>query len=266
MVEKIRILALGDIVSKQGRSFVAAKLKEIRENKQVDFVIANSENASSGNGITPAIAHELFESGVDFITLGDHVWRHKEVRNFLDNEASRCIRPANFPVGVPGRGWSKVEIKGVNVGVINLIGRVFFNTALDCPFQAVDRIIKENLNDCQIIICDFHAEATAEKIALAIYLKDRASFVFGTHTHVQTADEKIIDKTAYITDLGMCGPAEGVIGMDYEASITRIRMGLPSAYKAAKGKVQINGAVVEINARTGQALKIERIQIESKDI
>ncbi|MEZ4754509.1 MAG: TIGR00282 family metallophosphoesterase [Bdellovibrionota bacterium] len=257
--KRIRILALGDIVSRAGRKLPADQLKNIRTNYQVDFVIANAENAATGNGLTPAIAKDLYASGVDFITLGDHVWRHKELQGFLNLENQRCIRPENFPAGAPGKGWAKFKIAGVNLGIINLIGRVFLNTTLDCPFQAVDRIINEYLSDCRIICCDFHAEATSEKNAMGHYLKDRASFVFGTHTHVQTADQRIISKTAYISDLGMCGPAEGVIGMDFGRAITRLRMGMPAGFQPAKGKVQINGAIAEIDISTGQAVSIERI-------
>ena len=259
MSDIIRILALGDIVSRTGRKLIADNLKSIKSEFGIDFTIANAENAATGNGLTPATAKELYAAGIDFITMGDHVWRHKELRSFLDSETHRCIRPENFPAGAPGQGWAKVEVNGVSLGILNVIGRVFFNTALDCPFQAVDRVVNEHLSDCTIIVCDFHAEATSEKNAMGLYLKERVSFVFGTHTHVQTSDERIIGKAAYITDLGMCGPAEGVIGMDFEPAITRLRMGLPSSYKPAKGKNQINGAVVEIDAKSGQAINIERI-------
>jgi metallophosphoesterase (TIGR00282 family) len=229
----------------------------------VDLVIANAENASGGVGLNPNCAEELRAAGVDIITLGDHSWQHKEMRDFLSrDDTGWCIRPANYPAGVPGKGvtvWKHTD--GAEVGVMNLLGRVFLSGLLDCPFKAADQIIISELAACAVRICDFHAEATSEKLALGHMLDGRVSLIFGTHTHVQTADERIsMQGTGIISDLGMCGPSDGVIGMDSEVALKRFISGLPHAYKLAKGRPVVQGLEAVIDISSGKCLELRRIR------
>jgi 2',3'-cyclic-nucleotide 2'-phosphodiesterase len=258
----LRVLCLGDVVGRPGRRVVAELVPALRRRWGLDLVIVNAENAAGGLGIDPATALELRAAGVDILTSGDHVWQKKVIRDFLDENTSWCIRPANYADGAPGRGWTIWESPaGVKVGIINLMGRVFMNLPLDCPFKAARSLLDTHLSGCKVIICDLHAEATSEKGALVRYLGRRASLVFGTHTHVQTADEAILSEhTAFISDLGMCGSLNGVIGMDAEAAMQRLISGLPVAYKVAEGEIAIQGVLCEIDPESGRALKIERVR------
>jgi metallophosphoesterase (TIGR00282 family) len=258
-----RVLCLGDIVARPGRSLLKVGLTGLKERYQVHLVIANGENSSGGTGIDPSTGKEILEAGVDIITLGDHTWRRREAREYLNTHRDVCIRPANYPEGAPGRGWTIVERGGVRIGIFNLIGRTFMNAPLECPFRKADEILQGPLDGCDLFICDFHAEATSEKIAMGKYLDGRASLVFGTHTHVQTADNEILPGgTGYITDLGMCGSAGGVIGLDADVAIDRFLSGIPSAYKPARGDARLHGIVASFNTDSGAAMSVELVQLK----
>lgn len=250
---------LGDIVGRPGRTIIRDKLLFLKKRHEADFVIANGENAAGGNGITEKIAQELFISGIDFLTMGNHVWDNKDVFNFIDTE-NRMTRPANYPVS-SGKGYQIVQVgTGPMIGIINISGRTFM-PPLDCPFKTADAIIQKMSSITKVIIVDFHAEATSEKIAMGWYLDGRVSLVAGTHTHVQTADEKILTNgTAYITDLGMTGPSISVLGVEKDRVINKFLTQLPVKFEVAKGPAEINGILVDINESTGKALKIGRIR------
>lgn len=257
----MRVMCLGDVVARPGRAVLKSLLTDLVSEHDVQLVIANGENASGGTGLDPDTAREIYDAGVDLITLGDHTWRRKQLQSYLDSHSDSCIRPANYPEGAPGCGWLVRELPGgVKLGLMNLIGRVFMNAPLDCPFKKADQLLSEHLSDCNIVVCDFHAEATSEKLAMGRYLDGRVDILFGTHTHVQTADEVILPGgTAYISDLGMCGSAAGVIGMDAETALNRFLTGRPSSYKAAVGAAHINGIVVEFDGSSKNASRIFRI-------
>ncbi|ADL42812.1 metallophosphoesterase [Caldicellulosiruptor obsidiansis OB47] len=253
----MRFLAIGDVVGRPGRNILKSTLSKLKENYKIDVVIANCENAAGGNGLTKKVADELFSIGIDVMTMGNHVWANKEIFSFIESE-TRIIRPANYPEGTtPGRGYNVFEKNNIKFAVINLCGRVFMEN-LDCPFRKIDEILKKI--DCRIIIVDLHAEATSEKIALGFYVDGRVSCVYGTHTHVQTADEKILPNgTAYITDIGMTGPYDSVLGVDKDIVIQKFTTLLPVRFEVAKGKAQFNGIVFEVDNNTGKAVSIERI-------
>lgn len=253
----MRFLAIGDVVGRPGRNILKSTLSKLKENYKIDVVIANCENAAGGNGLTKKVADELFSIGIDVMTMGNHVWANKEIFSFIENE-TRIIRPANYPEGTtPGRGYNVFEKNNVKFAVINLCGRVFMEN-LDCPFRKIDEILEKI--ECPIIIVDFHAEATSEKIALGFYVDGRVSCVYGTHTHVQTADEKILPNgTAYITDIGMTGPYDSVLGVDKDIVIQKFTTLLPVRFEVAKGKAQFNGIVFEVDNNNGKAVSIERI-------
>jgi metallophosphoesterase (TIGR00282 family) len=258
----LNILFIGDVVGRPGRSGVQACLKELVQRYDVDFTIANGENAAGGMGLTEAVAHELLEAGIDVLTTGNHVWRHRAAEAFLATEL-RVLRPANYPPASPGRGAGVYRTKdGASVGVVNLIGRTFMEP-LDCPFRAADREIEELRGITDVIVVDIHAEATSEKLAMGWHLDGRVSAVIGTHTHVQTADERLLPKgTGYITDVGMVGPRDSVLGVKAEPIIYRFLTGMPSRFELAEGPVVLNAVVTNIDAEAGTALAIERV-IES---
>ena len=256
----MKILFIGDIVGKPGREAVGGLLPVLKKEYSVDFVIANAENAAGGSGVTPAIMQELLSYGIDVLTSGDHIWKKRDIIPVLDQE-SRLLRPLNYPPGSPGKGAELFDSgKGIKIGVVNVNGCVFME-ALDCPFRTsraeVDRLSKET----KIIIVDIHAEATSEKIALGWYLDGLVSLVVGTHTHIQTADEQILPKgTAYITDAGMCGPFYSVIGRKIEDVLLRFITKIPTRFEVATDNIQLQGVVVDIDADTGKASSILRIQ------
>ncbi|HEV8338408.1 MAG TPA: TIGR00282 family metallophosphoesterase [bacterium] len=253
----MKILIIGDITGKPGRRILKALLPQLRRRHGAQLVIANGENAAGGMGITEETAEEIFAAGVDVITGGNHTWRNRDVYPFLDGHP-RVLRPANYPPGAPGRGAATVETDGRTVGVLNLQGRVFMGE-LDDPFRAADEQVAELRRRSSVIIVDFHAEATSEKIAMGWHLDGRVSAVAGTHTHVQTADERVLPGgTAYITDVGMTGPRDGVIGMDREVILEHFRSGLPSRFTVAGGAVQLNAVAIEVDG-DGRAQAIERI-------
>ncbi|AVX20555.1 MULTISPECIES: TIGR00282 family metallophosphoesterase [Carboxydocella] len=253
----MRILMLGDITSRPGRRAISERLQDIIKTNEIDFVIANGENAAGGNGITREIADELFLAGIDVLTMGNHVWDKKEIYNFIDKEA-RILRPANYPPGTPGTGWGIFRLKNnLKIGVVSLAGRVFMGEQLDCPFRTLENVISSLTKETKIIIIDFHAEATSEKQALAWYFDGRVSAICGTHTHVLTCDARIFPRgTAYITDLGMTGPYYSVLGVKPEIVIRKFITQLPQKFEVASGPWQINGAILEIDEGTGNALAI----------
>ena len=256
----VRILIVGDIVGKPGRRAVRDLLDGLIDIHQIDLTVANAENAAGGFGITYDSVSELFDAGVDIMTTGNHVWDKKEALDLLD-ETESVLRPANYPPEFPGKGMCVPSTPGgVKIAVINLSGRVFMN-ALDCPFRTADELLRTVAGEVSCKLVDFHAEATSEKRALSIYLDGRVSALFGTHTHVPTADERILPGgTAYITDVGMTGNEEGsVIGIDFEAAKYRFLTQMPSRFTLAKGTPVLNGAVITLDSGTGRALDIQRV-------
>jgi metallophosphoesterase (TIGR00282 family) len=256
----MRILFVGDIVGSPGREAVKALLPGLKQELELDFSIANAENAAGGSGITSRVARELFDAGLDVLTSGDHVWKKSEIFEFIDQE-ERILRPANFPDGAPGRGAAVFKTKaGIKVGVVNLQGRVFME-ALECPFKTGRRLVEELSRETKVIIVDIHAEATSEKVALGWYLDGKVSAVLGTHTHIPTADEKILPQgSAYITDVGMVGPQDSVIGRKIEDVLARFVTSLPMRFEVAKDNIQLQGVVLDIDEETGKARSIIRIQ------
>lgn len=257
----MRILAVGDIVGRPGRRAMASLLPGLRRDLELDFVVANGENAAGGIGITPVVAQELLSLGVDLLTMGNHTWGKRESYEYLDAEP-RIVRPANYPEGAPGRGWTVVRSRtGVPVGVINLGGRVYADAHLDCPFRAAARILEEMGDEARVVLVDFHGEATSEKVALGHYLDGRVSAVFGTHTHVLTADAKVLPGgTAYLTDLGMTGPADSVIGIRKDIVIEKFLTQMPVRFEVASGPVELCAAVFDIDQDTGRARSAEVIR------
>ena len=254
----MKILTIGDIVGENGVKKFKEELPKIKEEYNVDFVIVNAENSAGGMGITIKIFNELLNLNIDVITLGNHTWGKKDIFSFIDHP--KLLRPANYSKGVVGHGFGVFSCKGKKVGVIDLIGRTDMNVLSDNPFTKVDELVKQLKNECDIIFVEFHAEATAEKIAMGNYLDGRVTALYGTHTHVQTADEQILPNgSAYITDIGMTGPISSVIGMDKDASIKRFVTSLPERYKLAEGKCMLNGCIFEINDENCRVMNIIRI-------
>lgn len=257
--EPIRILFLGDIVGEPGRQAVIQSLASIREAHGIDFIIVNGENAAGGKGITSKIAIDLLRAGAAVITTGDHVWDQQEIVDYFPNEP-RLLRPINYPEDTPGNGSVVLETSKCKVAVIQAQGRSFIQPPLDNPFIAVekeiDRLKREGVN---VIVLDFHAETTSEKIAMGRMLDGKASLVVGTHTHVQTADETIFPAgTGYLTDAGMCGPEESVLGRCIESVVWRFKTGMPTRFPVAKGRVKLCGVMISADPATGRCLKIER--------
>ena len=258
----MKILAIGDIVGEAGVEKLEKDLPKIKTEKNIDFIIVNGENAAGGMGINKNNFKGMLRAGADVVTLGNHTWAKKDVFSFINEE--KIIRPANYSKGLPGKGYGIYESKGKKIAVINLIGRVDMNVLSENPFQLAKKIISKIKESVDYIVIDFHAEATAEKIAMGRYLDGEITILFGTHTHVQTADEKILPKgTGYITDIGMTGPENSVIGMDPSASIKRFETTLPERYKIAEGPCILNGCVFEIDEQSGHVNNIERIYLNN---
>ncbi|NPB07284.1 MAG: TIGR00282 family metallophosphoesterase [Aquificae bacterium] len=257
----MRFLILGDLVGRPARKALREVLPEIRAEVGFDAVIANVENAAGGFGITRKVYEELVELGVDVMTSGNHIWDKKEVFEFID-ETPALLRPANYPEGVPGRGYGVFKKGKSKFAVINLMGRVFMDCVLENPFTVFDRLYEEVLKETRVVLVDFHAEATSEKWAFGIYADGRASVVYGTHTHVPTADECLLKKgTAYVSDVGMTGVWYSSVGMKAEGAIRRFLTGLKTRYEVEeKGQVVVNALLVDVNEETGKALRVERIQ------
>ena len=260
----MKILFIGDIVGKPGRRAVRELLPGIIEDRRIDFVIANCENAAAGFGVTAEIVEELYGAHIDVLTSGNHIWDKKEVMEFVDDYET-LLRPANYPEGAPGRGSVVISSQsGVPVGVLNLAGRVFMQP-LDCPFRTADREIEKLKKRTRVIIVDMHAEATSEKIAMGFYLDGRVTAVLGTHTHVQTADERILPGgAACITDVGMTGPFDSVIGIRKDSIMQRFLLQIPNKFDIAKGDVRLQGVAVEI-APDGRATGVERLNMSLQE-
>jgi 2',3'-cyclic-nucleotide 2'-phosphodiesterase len=257
----MRVLILGDVVGRPARRAVRDLVPVLVKNESIDLVVANAENAAGGIGVDIKSAKDLLSAGVHVLTSGNHIWKKKEIYSFLD-EHEKLIRPANYPAGAPGRGWCLWRQNDLKAVVINIQGRVFMPNHVDDPFRCVDDILKEHGKEAAVIIVDMHAEATSEKIAMGWYLDGRASIVYGTHTHVQTADERILPGgTAYITDLGMCGPLDSVIGMERENVIQGFLSQLPRQFEVARENVALQGIVVELDDKTGRAREIRRLRV-----
>jgi len=257
----MKILLIGDIVGNSGVKKVKEVIPEYKKQNNIDFIIANGENSADGMGITLKIFEDLKKTGIDVVTMGNHTWGKKEIFNFINDE--QIVRPANYPQGVPGVGYRIHECNGKKIAVINLMGRVDLNVLTENPFLKADEVLNKIKDKANIIIVDFHAEATAEKIAMGYYLDGKVTCVFGTHTHVQTADETILEKgTGYITDIGMTGPKKSVIGMDVSASVKRFTTTLPERYKVSDDKnIVLTGCILEINDETCRIEKIDRVKL-----
>jgi 2',3'-cyclic-nucleotide 2'-phosphodiesterase len=255
----VRILFIGDIFGKPGRDLIRRGVGPLIDHYRVDLVIANAENAAAGSGITRELGDQILGWGVDVMTSGNHIWSKREAVDYIGAEP-RLLRPANFPAGAPGNGsYLARSADGRTAGVINVMGRVFMNQ-LDDPFAVVRREIEAFQSRAKVIIVDFHAEATSEKAAMGWYLDGTVTAVIGTHTHVQTADERILPKgTAYLTDVGMTGPHDSIIGVEVEPALSRFLNGMPSRFEPATGNPRLNAVVIEADEKTGRALDIERL-------
>lgn len=253
----MNILFLGDVFGSTGRDIVTEKLGHLKKEYQIDFTLANGENAAHGKGLSMKAADELYDAGVDFITLGNHTWNNANIMQFIDEYP--IVRPANFHPDLPGRGYAVRETAKGKIGILNLQGRVYMEPS-DNPFDCALRCTEKLRAETPVIIVDFHGEATSEKIALATVLDGKVSAVIGTHTHVQTADERILPKgTGFITDAGMCGPSNSIIGMNTALVTEKFIYNTPRRFEPAKGSPQLNGVVLEIDEGTGKAKKIERV-------
>jgi metallophosphoesterase (TIGR00282 family) len=262
----MKLLFVGDIVGKPGREMIRKGVQPLVEHFEIDLVVANAENSAAGFGVTKDIGDTLLEYGVHVMTSGNHIWAKKEVLPYIASEP-RLLRPANFPAGTPGRGAYLAQTNdGRAVGVINVMGRVFMQP-IDDPFTVVLKEIEALRARTRVIIVDFHAEATSEKVAMGWHLDGKVTLVVGTHTHVQTADERILPNgTAYLTDAGMTGPHDSVIGMEKEPSVARFLNGMPGRYEPATGNPRLNGVIVEADDKTGRALSITRVSCSEQDL
>jgi 2',3'-cyclic-nucleotide 2'-phosphodiesterase len=262
----IRILFIGDIVGRPGRELIRRGLAALREYHQIDVVIANVENAAAGFGITREIGDELLDRGIEVMTSGNHIWDRKEAIDYIGAEP-RLLRPANFPAGVPGNGSYLVRTAGgISVGVVNVMGRVFM-VSIDDPFAVVLKEIEALKQRARVVFVDFHAEATSEKMAMGWHLDGKVTAIVGTHTHVQTADDRILPRgTAYLTDVGMTGPHDSIIGVEVEAALGRFLTGMPARFETAEGNPRLNGVIVEADEDTGRALEIERISYSLEEL
>ncbi len=254
----MKILFVGDIVGGSGRRAFAWHVQRMKNARTVDFVVANCENAAAGRGITPALVRELLDAGADMLTLGDHAWDQKEMVAGIDS-LERVVRPVNFAPACPGRGCVMMDTPHGKIAVVNLIGRVFMSPA-DCPFRAVDEALKR-ISAARFVVVDFHAEATSEKIAMGRYLDGRVAALVGTHTHVQTADETILPRgTAYITDLGMTGPCNSIIGRGIDTILKRFTTGMPAKFEIAGGEAKMEGLLVDMDEKSGKPRSVRRVR------
>lgn len=256
----MKFLAVGDIIGNAGVRELKKQLKDLKVRENIDFCIVNGENSAEGMGITEKNFKEILEAGADVVTMGNHTWGKKEIFKFIDDP--RIVRPANYPEGVVGKGYTILKSNNKKIAVINLLGRVDINILTENPFVIANKIIEKIKNEVDYIIVDFHAEATAEKIAMGYHLDGKVTAVFGTHTHVQTADEKVLPKgTGYITDIGMTGPKNSVIGMDVKVSLKRFETALPEKYKIADGECIFNAVIFDVDDSTGKVVSINRVYI-----
>ena len=262
----MRILMIGDIVGKPGRQIVVKSLAHLRQREGIDVVVANAENAAAGSGITKTIYRELIDAGVDCVTLGDHIYRRSEIIHVLQKE-DNILKPANYPESSPGKGWTVINTPGGRkVAVISLLGRVFMKP-VDCPWQAIDRILGELPTEIKVILVDFHAEATSDKQLMGRYLDGRVTAVLGTHTHVPTADECVFSGgTAFQCDLGMTGPYDSILGRKIERVLETTRTFCPTTFDVASGDVRLSGTVLEVDPSTGKATDIRRLVVRQDEV
>jgi metallophosphoesterase (TIGR00282 family) len=262
----MRFLFIGDIVGSPGVAFVKAAVPVLRKREQLDFVVANAENASSGSGLTASIYRQLRAAGVDAVTLGDHIYKKIDVASVLTDPAERACKPANFPAAAPGRDHLRFDVNGVSVAVISLLGRTYMRP-VDCPFAAADRVLTHLAGSAKVVVVDAHAEATADKYLLAHHLNGRASAVIGTHTHVPTADEQIFPGgTAFICDVGMTGPYASVLGRRVDRLLETAITFVPTAFDVATGDVRLGGAVVDVDESSGKATAIRRVMVREGEV
>jgi hypothetical protein len=256
----MNILMVGDVFGESGRAAVAKHLPRLRQEHAIDFCVVNIENAASGFGVTPPMAKQALEQGADVLTSGNHIWDRREIVEYITKE-NLLLRPANFPAGTPGVGHVTLKAGPHKIAVVNLMGRVFMNP-IDCPFRKADEIVPDLRKETPIVLVDMHAEATSESVAMGWYLDGRVSAVVGTHRHVQTADERVLPGgTAYITDLGMTGPTDGVIGVDREIILQRFLSQMPTRFEPAKGPAALHGVVIVVDPDSGRATDIRRLRV-----
>jgi metallophosphoesterase (TIGR00282 family) len=256
----MNVLMVGDVFGDSGRAALARLLPRLRQEHAIDFCVVNIENAAGGFGVTPAMARQALEQGADVLTSGNHIWDKKEIVEYITKE-NLLLRPANFPTGTPGVGHVTLKAGPHRVAVLNLMGRVFMH-AIDCPFRKADEIVPELRRETPIVLVDMHAEATSESVAMGWYLDGRVSAVVGTHRHVQTADERVLPGgTAYITDLGMTGPTDGVIGVDRDLILQRFLTQMPVRFETARGPAALHGAVIVVDPDSGRASDIRRLRV-----
>ena len=256
--KSLKIFFIGDIVGRPGRRAVTHFLPKIREEEKIDLVVANGENLAGGKGMTHEKYEEMLAAGVDYFTSGNHIWANRDIIPYIKENTAKVLRPANYPDGTPGRGFVEIDLKYEKIILINLMGRVFIPQLFLDPFTVAKEIV--DANSGKIILIDFHAEATSEKIALAHYLDGQVSALVGTHTHVQTADERVLPRgTGFISDLGMCGPIDSVIGVEKEIIVREFLTAMPQSHKVAVGDCQINGCIVEIDRKTKKAIALKRV-------
>ncbi|MBX2867456.1 MAG: TIGR00282 family metallophosphoesterase [Acidiferrobacterales bacterium] len=260
----MKILIIGDVVARPGRRVLIDHLDELRDDTGADFTIVNIENAAGGFGITEKIFHEFLALGIDVMTSGNHVWDKREALEFIQHQPN-LLRPHNYPLGTPGSGWVVVESCGVKVGVLNVMGQAFMHPVLDSPFESVEGVLKELGKEVDVIVVDFHAETTSEKVAMGWHLDGRVAAVVGTHTHIPTADERVLPQgTAYITDLGMTGCYDSVIGSDTTSVVNRMVHKIQSRLEPATGPGSLCGVVVDVDTTSGRATSIERVRVEQR--
>jgi metallophosphoesterase (TIGR00282 family) len=262
----LRFLVVGDIFGQPGRQGAARFISTLRQEERIDFVIANGENAAGGRGLTRNTADELFRAGIDVLTLGNHTWSQREMITVLRDEGLPIVRPLNYPPGVPGRGFFDVELRGARVRIVSLMGRVFLPESLDDPFRAADDLLQVTPDDA-IVLVDFHGEATSEKVAMGWHLDGRVAAVFGTHTHIPTADARLLPQgTAFVTDLGMVGPQHSIIGSEVTPILHRFLTGMPVRFEVAGGPITFNAVIIEVDRRTRRGRGIWRRDIWDVDL
>ena len=261
-----KILFIGDIVGRSGRRVLLNHLSELKLRHDIDCTIVNAENAAAGFGVTRAISSDLLEIGADVLTSGNHIWDKRETLEFIEGEP-RLLRPENYPEGTPGKGWYKVQVNDLSIGVLNTMGIVFMHPTLDCPFRCADRVLSTHLSGCDVVLVDFHAEASSEKVAMGWHLDGRVSAVVGTHTHVPTADERVLPGgTAFISDVGMTGCYDSIIGMKIEPSLKRFLHKVPERFEVSTGRGTLCGVVIEIDPATGRSTGIQRVRIDEPEL
>ena len=258
----MRILMVGDVVGRSGRYFFMEQTPELKQQKKIDMVVVNGENAAHGKGLTPNIFAELIRGGADVVTSGNHIWDNHTVMEIIDTEPF-LLRPANYPEDTPGKGFCIFPVGKKNIGVINMAGRTFMQPPMDDPFRLTEKFLAFMRKKCDVILIDFHAEATSEKLAYAHYFDGRVTAIVGTHTHIQTADEKILPKgTAYISDLGMVGAENSILGMEIEPVVKRFLTGRPSKFEVAEGAAIYCALLIDIDDKTNKPVKVSRIQLK----